>query len=1378
MTDNSQAAEVSAHEQIRQMVAHNSHYLTAQGPIETFVHHNTLHSFEQYPFHQAVEKAESIMGGRGYLPNEEYRRFFNTGRILEEDITPHLSHRAETLGLSRTVSVGGSEVSAEAVMRHHMVHGVSAAGLVQLSHEVAHHGALEKLRDDLPPEVREKVTEDCREFLRQSVARIGESWTVSDWFHFHSRIDVPGHVVSEITAGVEAAAASGRSVGSNAGLLRKLNISPESVEGYFACIDGHVKSAGLDADYDRDLLRHLWLRHETAILRKLFSRHFNIRLPLGDLVKTLEANLEKYAARLLWSCCLDVSGETDPFCLTHPDTLAARNFELANSADSHELVSMTYLMYSESEEELPVLIDNDFYEAIVFGMGDYVKSTDSVDHSEDHTNDIEIIRSDLRRYFISQEGYAALDRVLQSAAGHPALQGLKGAFDTFAARRDIRDYIGEVMDQTFAEVGSERSYVDFLSALTGADLNETVNAYMIQLAGSFLDHGLAAWRMPGRHLNLYNSWRLHAPFDKSFHFHDAEDWKTVLGNLPETPEQAIENALRELGIEESAWDALISRTLQKLPGWGGMIAYREGRPEDVRNAAQPATLVHFLAIRLTVETLLVKQQCRALWGIAPDLASLRQYFAERPFEFYVRTKLNAGELPETLAQGAYEILNSELFASDVTDHAEGVKGWETLARIAYAIDTAQEAKEQTYANVWRLFNLAQLLGLSVFDLIQLDAASREDLLSVLDAFPENMHGTVWLPAYEGNYRDKILNALANNQGRGRWAVRDTQPQAQIVFCIDEREEAIRRHLEETNPEIETFGAAGFFGIPMNYKALDDHGQTPLCPVVVTPDRSINEIPIAEPDEVNPAFLEGKRAEEVHPALKSTFNLVNRLKKDGPEAMSKTHDTGHKWSEYIHNIYWEAKRNPVSSYFLLDVLGLPIIALLYSSIFLPNMTAGIAKAIGRRFVRPVITKLTVDTVVAKEAAGENAIVYDAHDDHHHHHDHDDHHHHHDHHDHDDHDVMGFPLQQQAEMVQGFLRTIGLTRNFARLVTLCGHGSSSVNNPHESAYDCGACGGKHGGPNARAFADIANRPEVREILRQNGIDIPDDTWFIGSEHNTCNEAIDYFDVKSIPGSHHQDFSQLVDDLENARALSAHERCRRFASAPKDASLSRSLHHIEGRALDFSQVQPEWGHATNSFAVVGRRSMTQGLFLDRRPFLVSYNPLEDPEGEVLEKIILAVGPVGAGINLEYYFSTVDNKNYGCDTKISHNISGLIGVMEGVMSDLRTGLPAQMVEIHEPMRLQLIVEAKPEILGAIYGRQEMVQVLLNNEWIHLIASDPETGDMVMFDAEQRTFVPWDKEIKPLPQKGDSSECYRGHTDFIDPCFITPSGEEVSNHV
>jgi uncharacterized protein YbcC (UPF0753/DUF2309 family) len=220
-------------------------------------------------------------------------------------------------------------------------------------------------------------------------------------------------------------------------------------------------------------------------------------------------------------------------------------------------------------------------------------------------------------------------------------------------------------------------------------------------------------------------------------------------------------------------------------------------------------------------------------------------------------------------------------------------------------------------------------------------------------------------------------------------------------------------------------------------------------------------------------------------------------------------------------------------------------------------------------------------------------------------------------------------------------------------------------------------------------MANDPTVRCLLAPLGITIPDGTWFIGGLRNTANNDVVLFDEDAVPTSHGPRLRHAKRSLEIARRREAHERCRRFEGLPARVSDRAALRHAQSRAADLAQPRPEYGHATNAFCIIGRRERTRGLFLDRRVFLVSYDPTCDPVGDHLARLLAAIVPVVTGISLEYLFGYVDPTGYGCGTKLPHNLTGLLGVMDGAQSDLRTGLPWQMLDVHEPVRLTLVVEA-----------------------------------------------------------------------------------------
>jgi uncharacterized protein YbcC (UPF0753/DUF2309 family) len=319
-------------------------------------------------------------------------------------------------------------------------------------------------------------------------------------------------------------------------------------------------------------------------------------------------------------------------------------------------------------------------------------------------------------------------------------------------------------------------------------------------------------------------------------------------------------------------------------------------------------------------------------------------------------------------------------------------------------------------------------------------------------------------------------------------------------------------------------------------------------------------------------------------------------------------------------------------------------------------------------------------------------------------------------------VGFTVEEMSTRVESLLKNIGLIKNFPPLVYVIAHGSSSANNPHHGAHDCGACSGRPGSVNARVFAFMANHPEVRKNLTKQNIFIPIETQFVGCLHDTASDEIAYYDVECLSPSNSEKHNTNQKTFDRALDLNAKERSRRFASIDTKMNLKKIREAIRKRSVSMFEPRPELGHGTNTLCIIGNRKLSKSIFLDRRAFLNSYDSKSDPNGDLLAGIMKPIGPVCGGINLEYYFSRVDNSKLGAGTKLPHNVMGLVGVANSSDGDLRPGLPLQMIEVHDPVRLLVIVEHSPEIvLKTIQSAPDMYE-WYNNEWVHLVAVEPDT--------------------------------------------------------
>lgn len=786
----------------------------------------------------------------------------------------------------------------------------------------------------------------------------------------------------------------------------------------------------------------------------------------------------------------------------------------------------------------------------------------------------------------------------------------------------------------------------------GLDADLLVHTLLIRFCAAFTDQGLAEWTLPERDTGFYHAFlKLHNhayPIQEIW----AKKLSLELKRLEResiSPEALIFESLAILGVKPEDYEDFITQSLLALRGWAGILWQLESRPDRVRQTIPQGTLLEFLAIRLLLDRFALAYLLSSQLGLKADQQTLFQSLRK--------------DIPE----------------------------------IPLASSKHLGPNQRAYV----VFLLAQSMGWPPQRLFRLDRSQWEALVFEIESFSTRERERIFQLAYERRFHIQVLNPIANyNPPPPKY--KKNRPAFQVVCCLDDREESFRRHIEELEPEAETFGWAGFYDIPMYYRGIWDVHEMPLCPVSIRPKHRIWE------------SVRSDDAKTHHQGVSSMRHLGR---------------VSHRLHSGSHGFMLGLATTLLGS-----VTAIPLVA----RVLFPRLTSKFKRHAVDILHAPIHTELTIES---KPGPPDQDGIR-----------------------------KGFLAEEMLSIVEGVLRGMGLTQHFSRLVLIVGHGSSSLNNPHEAAYECGACGGGSGGPNARVFSQMANHPFVRAELAKRGLLIPEDTLFLGAYHNTCSDQIIYYDLEKLPEDRLQEINQTLAVIEQACNRNAHERSRRFRSADLLLSAEQARRHVEERSEDLAQPRPECGHATNAICVVGRRSRTKGLFLDRRSFLVSYDPesdVGDSEMAILMQVASAAIPICAGINLEYYFSYVDPHGWGCDTKLPHNITSLVGVMDGSSSDLRPGLPWQMVEIHEPVRLLTLIESTPEKVLLMLQKNETLARLCNNAWIWLACLDPESSQIQIY--RQGAFVPYQAEVDALPESWPSSRWYSGLRENLDFAAIHP---------
>jgi uncharacterized protein YbcC (UPF0753/DUF2309 family) len=606
---------------------------------------------------------------------------------------------------------------------------------------------------------------------------------------------------------------------------------------------------------------------------------------------------------------------------------------------------------------------------------------------------------------------------------------------------------------------------------------------------------------------------------------------------------------------------------------------------------------------------------------------------------------SVSDIPKSASEALQEVLKPQKekeYIHIFTYHLASLPGW--TGYINYRSES-NSLWQQAYPITMEDYLAVRLW---IANQLKLEIVPESNIDNTSNDFTAIQH--IWLKAWESTWQRQLVGSLEQQKP----LVTDDKtvkitPDAQMAFCIDTRSELIRRHVE-TKGNYETFGYAGFFGIAMDYRNLEDGLNRKSCPPIVTSAYLVSEAPQSGKKE---NVLTFKRKNDT---AQFGAYFLKRMKNMLPSAFGFVEGSGFFYGFYLlirtlaPGTFYRFKKKNTSS---------------CEDICTPELQS----------------------------------VQD-----------------------DDTLQLNIPVAEKARIVKSAFDLTGW-QEFAPLILFIGHGGHSANNAFDSSLDCGACAASPGRHNARMLASLANETEVRSVLAdKHNVHIPDSTVFIGAEHNTTTDEIELFDAH-VPSSHKEQLAKVKSNLVLAQQTATQDRL---------GIVKNSVKIAERKANQWSETRPEWGLAKNAGFIVGPRSLTQKENLDGRCFLHSYNWKLDETGAALESIMQGPMVVTQWINNHYYFSMVDNDTFGGGSKITHNITGRFGVVQGNGGDLKMGLPLQSLRssdtemYHKPLRLSVLIQAPKARIEDILTRNENLRTLLDNQWIYLMVMDPLKEDIV----------------------------------------------------
>jgi len=725
----------------------------------------------------------------------------------------------------------------------------------------------------------------------------------------------------------------------------------------------------------------------------------------------------------------------------------------------------------------------------------------------------------------------------------------------------------------------------------------------------------------------------------------------------------VKEALEKLKVEDV--EKYFLTHILKLHGWAGYIKYRSEDKDYFPQQEHPSTMMDYMAVRLHFELKYMQKEK------INDFDKLKTYIKENTPYAILKLLREKGKLTGT-------------YNDAMEDHQDYQKILDAYVKDEINLNSLQ-------------VQLAKK-SLPELDMSLIEFSNFANLLKKEEGF-------IWLKSLEDTYITEHVDEFTSLH------TYDEKPLSSTIFCLDVRSEVIRRKIEESGP-YNTYGAGGFLGIPISFVEFDKAHALALAPAIVKPQNIVFEIPIESHEDYNAKKGVNKTTKKVLTDLKNNpytpYIMVEAIGwMFGVKLFGKTF-----FPEKTNKLFGNMKPKKPKTTFTLDKLTIKeiekYIRRLHTNIINEVLTTQSDTVLDKNelyilwehlvFNKDLCIRISPDIIdKLKHAYHITGKDYE-----------------------DQKEklaMVGFTIDEQVMYLENLLNMIGLVKDFPKFVTISGHGSVSDNNPFESALDCGACGGSISLPNARALCMIGNKQEIREKLREKGIDIPTETKFLPALHVTTTDEITFYDTDILNASELELFMKIQQDFKKASLASREERALALPNANHQEDLFI-------KTMDWSEPRPEWGLAGNMGVFAGPRDSCRHMELNNRLFLHSYDASIDNENaDILTRIFNGPLVVGEWINLEHYFSTVDNKVYGAGSKVYHNVVSKIGVYNGNYSDLKIGLPTQSVleegkAYHEPVRLLTYMEAPLDKVAKAVENSIAKEFILN-EWIRPIIID-----------------------------------------------------------